>query len=244
MFGSDATFDSSSVIVPSKPGSRMKPAVEWMSSAEDNQADFLPSRRATKSSGSVDPLVGGAEHELAGVEDERLGALDLDELGQVLLRVAHVDEGGARVVEHAEEAVDAQVDARGLYERLVVRVDGDAPSSSRRRIVRSERTIRAILWLRRGPIPTRWPDSSSRSGSYELGRLEQEVSSGFTRVTTLVRLRGRGEEGIGEDVTYTGEDHPPPADLAAHRHAHGRLVLRPVGRSRPVHARAPDARLA
>jgi hypothetical protein len=50
-------------------------------------------------------------------------------------------------------------------------------------------------------------------GSYELGRLETEVSSGFTRVTTLVRLRGRGEEGVGEDVTYTAEDHPPPADL-------------------------------
>ncbi len=31
-----------------------------------------------------------------------------------------------------------------------------------------------------------------------------EVSSGFTRVTTLVRLRGAGEEGVGEDVTYSG----------------------------------------
>jgi hypothetical protein len=50
-------------------------------------------------------------------------------------------------------------------------------------------------------------------GSYELERLEKQVSSGFTRVTSLVRLRGRGEEGVGEDVTYTGEDHPPPAEL-------------------------------
>jgi hypothetical protein len=32
-------------------------------------------------------------------------------------------------------------------------------------------------------------------------------------VTTLVHLRGGGEEGIGEDVTYTAGDHPPPADL-------------------------------
>jgi hypothetical protein len=32
-------------------------------------------------------------------------------------------------------------------------------------------------------------------------------------VTTLVHLRGAGEEGIGEDVTYTAADHPPPADL-------------------------------
>jgi hypothetical protein len=50
-------------------------------------------------------------------------------------------------------------------------------------------------------------------GSYELERLEYVVSPEFTRVTTLVHLRGGGEEGIGEDVTYTSTDHPPPADL-------------------------------
>jgi L-alanine-DL-glutamate epimerase-like enolase superfamily enzyme len=42
---------------------------------------------------------------------------------------------------------------------------------------------------------------------YELERLEQPISPEFTRVTTLVRLRGDGEEGIGEDVTYSGESH-------------------------------------
>ena len=49
--------------------------------------------------------------------------------------------------------------------------------------------------------------------SYELEQLEYVVSPEFTRVTTLVHLRGGGEEGIGEDVTYTSTDHPPPADL-------------------------------
>ena len=44
-------------------------------------------------------------------------------------------------------------------------------------------------------------------------RLEQEVSSEFTRVTTVIHLRGRGEEGVGEDVTYAAEDHPPPDGL-------------------------------
>ena len=48
---------------------------------------------------------------------------------------------------------------------------------------------------------------------YELERRELVVSPEFTRVTTLVRLRGGGEEGIGEDVTYSAEDHPPPPDL-------------------------------
>jgi L-alanine-DL-glutamate epimerase-like enolase superfamily enzyme len=38
-----------------------------------------------------------------------------------------------------------------------------------------------------------------------LERLELPVSSGFTRVTTVVRLRGGGEEGVGEDVTYSAE---------------------------------------
>jgi hypothetical protein len=43
--------------------------------------------------------------------------------------------------------------------------------------------------------------------SYELDGLELAVRPDFTRRTTLVRLRGRGEEGIGEDVTYDGEEH-------------------------------------
>jgi hypothetical protein len=43
--------------------------------------------------------------------------------------------------------------------------------------------------------------------SYELDRLERPVSSEFTRVTTVIRLRGGGEEGIGEDVVYDATDH-------------------------------------
>jgi L-alanine-DL-glutamate epimerase-like enolase superfamily enzyme len=43
--------------------------------------------------------------------------------------------------------------------------------------------------------------------SSSLDRLELAVSSGFTRVTTVVRLRGGGEEGVGEDVTYDGALH-------------------------------------
>jgi hypothetical protein len=38
-------------------------------------------------------------------------------------------------------------------------------------------------------------------------RRSVEVSSDFTRVTTSVVMSGRGEEGRGEDVTYTAEDH-------------------------------------
>ena len=37
---------------------------------------------------------------------------------------------------------------------------------------------------------------------FELERLELPVSPEFTRVTTVIHLRGDGDEGIGEDVTY------------------------------------------
>jgi hypothetical protein len=37
---------------------------------------------------------------------------------------------------------------------------------------------------------------------YALEELVKTVSSGFERVTTVIRLRGGGEEGAGEDVTY------------------------------------------
>ena len=42
---------------------------------------------------------------------------------------------------------------------------------------------------------------------HSLEGLELMTPAGFLRKTTVVRLRGRGEEGIGEDVTYTPEEH-------------------------------------
>jgi hypothetical protein len=61
--------------------------------------------------------------------------------------------------------------------------------------------------------------------SHELERLEQDVSSEFTRVTTLVRLRGAGEEGIGEDVTYSEEDHQRFAEPGASLRLSGTWTL-------------------
>jgi hypothetical protein len=46
-----------------------------------------------------------------------------------------------------------------------------------------------------------------RIDDYALERLQRDVSSQFTRVSTVIRLRGGGEEGIGEDVTYDAVDH-------------------------------------
>jgi hypothetical protein len=49
-------------------------------------------------------------------------------------------------------------------------------------------------------------DLSLEIESYELEPLEVIVSPEFTRKTTVIRLRGGGHEGIGEDVTYSPPD--------------------------------------
>jgi L-alanine-DL-glutamate epimerase-like enolase superfamily enzyme len=41
---------------------------------------------------------------------------------------------------------------------------------------------------------------------YELDALKADVSSGFERLSTVVRLRGGGLAGVGEDVVYDAED--------------------------------------
>ncbi len=56
------------------------------------------------------------------------------------------------------------------------------------------------LWKRFAELPL-------EVDSYELERLERPVTRGFTRVTTVVHLRGGGEEGVGEDVTWYAEHH-------------------------------------
>jgi L-alanine-DL-glutamate epimerase-like enolase superfamily enzyme len=42
---------------------------------------------------------------------------------------------------------------------------------------------------------------------YELEGMELDVSSDFTRLTTIIHMQGAGEEGVGEDVTYDALDH-------------------------------------
>jgi len=50
-------------------------------------------------------------------------------------------------------------------------------------------------------------DLPLRIDSYALEGLELQARSDFLRKTTVVRLQGGGEEGIGEDVTYHAEQH-------------------------------------
>ena len=66
---------------PLKPGST-KPAVAWVSSPSRPEAGLaLDARREVV--GQRHRLEGAAEHELARVEHEPLGRVDLDEAGEV-----------------------------------------------------------------------------------------------------------------------------------------------------------------
>src|SRR5215211_7716184 len=56
------------------------------------------------------------------------------------------------------------------------------------------------LWKRFAHLPV-------EVESYALERLEQPVTRGFSRVTTVVHLHGAGQEGLGEDVTWYAEAH-------------------------------------
>src|ERR1041385_8062562 len=56
------------------------------------------------------------------------------------------------------------------------------------------------LWKRFAPL-------TLQVDGYELERREKAVTRGFTRISTLVHLRGGGEEGVGEDVTWYAEHH-------------------------------------
>ena len=56
------------------------------------------------------------------------------------------------------------------------------------------------LWKRLAP-------TSLEVERYELERLEQPVTRGFTRVSTVIHLHGGGQEGLGEDITWYSEHH-------------------------------------
>jgi hypothetical protein len=50
-------------------------------------------------------------------------------------------------------------------------------------------------------------DLSLTIEEYDLEVRSLDVSSGFTRKTTTIRLTGTGDEGLGEDVTYEATEH-------------------------------------
>jgi L-alanine-DL-glutamate epimerase-like enolase superfamily enzyme len=60
---------------------------------------------------------------------------------------------------------------------------------------------------------------------YVLEPLSASVSSNFERRSTVIHLRGAGEEGVGEDVTYDGIDHEILQDAGPHLPLSGSFTL-------------------
>ena len=60
---------------------------------------------------------------------------------------------------------------------------------------------------------------------YSLEALQADVSSEFTRKSTVIHLRGGGEEGVGEDVTYDAVDHEILQAAGANLPLAGRFTL-------------------
>jgi L-alanine-DL-glutamate epimerase-like enolase superfamily enzyme len=77
--------------------------------------------------------------------------------------------------------------------------------------------------------------------SYELEGLQRDVSSAFTRKSTVIRLRGAGEEGIGEDVTYDAVDHEILQAAGPDQPLAGSFTLRSFGERMAALGLFPEA---
>ena len=118
-----------------------------------------------------------------------------------LIEEAIAEASGTRRRRPAGHAVRARVPARakrGTHARGQPRAD--------RRQRAARRRARCSV---RGPVSLydRVRDLPLEIEAYELEGLELQARADFLRKTTVVHLRGAGEEGIGEDVTYHGEEH-------------------------------------
>ena len=87
-----------------------------------------------------------------------------------------------------------------------------------------------------------------RIEGYSLEVLTLELTPEFRRLTTVIRLHGGGEEGVGEDVCYEESEHRSQADAGPVLPLAGEFDLdgfsERLGRPRPLprrRGRAPQA---
>ena len=103
----------------------MNPAVECVSSPS-RPSERLPLEAGSHVIGQRDELERRPEHELAGVQDERLICGDVDQVREFRLIHGRIDERVLVVVEESEVPVEAHVDARGLDHLRIPRVEADS----------------------------------------------------------------------------------------------------------------------
>lgn len=68
-------------------------------------------------------------------------------------------------------------------------------------------------------------DLPLRIDAYSLEGLEHQARPDFLRKTTVIRLQGAGEEGIGEDVTYEAAEHDRAQERGSHLALAGEWTL-------------------
>ena len=112
------------------------------------------------------------------------------------------------------------------------------PAPDERRMRRAGTFLRALGQTSRDGDLVALRDLPVEIESYALDGLELDVSSKFTRHTTVIRLRGNGEEGVGEDVTY-GEDDRSPCRSRPGAPARGRVHDRVFSRARRTASPVP-----
>ncbi len=164
--------------------------------------------------GQGDDLVRRAEHELAGVQDERLVAVRLDQPGQLGLLDRRVDVRVAVVLEHPEVAVDPHVDAGRLHHGRVVRIERDPAGRRSRRGCPGPRAARGRPYRRRprtrDPVkaltcPTvSSPRGCSSMAEHQLPKLTVRVRFSSPAPRGLLRMRGDFAECLGAPVDRQG----------------------------------------
>ena len=136
------------------------------------QGEGLPLQPRDEIDGKLHPFERLTQHELTGMEDERLVVLDVQQLRQVRLRVAHVDVGIPVVAEHPEAAIEVQVHGGGLQVARIVGIDADVAGLQ----LRPDVTVREDAHLRSALPGTGEPRSAkirstSRLRSARSGKL-------------------------------------------------------------------------
>ena len=172
-------------------------------------------------SAAGEPLASAAQAREAG--EVRLRFAEGTVAGEDHPSMSRSDDGGAQSYEEAAARV----------EEIIRRLDsGEASLNETLELVREGKALielcarelsavgDALEELRLDELVSRLEQEASRMSTWELlaelplqiedyalEPLQATVSSEFERKSTVIRLRGAGQEGLGEDVTYDGVDH-------------------------------------
>ena len=126
------------------------------------------------------------------------------------MKAWELDESG-HVDELSVGRDSAALPSRDAFQLIDQRPNPDPPSDKEPSMLASASDTNEVD----GAVRTQFADGSYARiaglpveiDSCEFVPIVRDTSSGFTKITTVIRLRGGGEEGLGEDVTWDQIDH-------------------------------------